>query len=82
MREVGYRTAEEVNVWKARCPITLFQQRLLERKLADQAEIEVIEAEVKALVEEGVRFAEQSPWPDLATATDHLYSRGEGCPHA
>lgn len=78
MRDAGYRTAEEVNDWKARCPIKLFKNRLLGDRLADEAEIEDIEAEVKSLMQEAVTFAEQSPWPDPATMTDHVYSQ-EGC---
>lgn len=81
MREVGYRTADEVNAWKARCPITLFEKRALQDQIVEQAELEKIQAEVKALVEEATQFAEQSPWPDPATAMSHLYSQ-EGCQHA
>ncbi len=69
---------EEVDAWKARCPIKLFSERLLGDKVVNGAEIEDIEAEVKSLIQEAVTFAEQSPWPDPATMTDHLYSQG-GC---
>jgi TPP-dependent pyruvate/acetoin dehydrogenase alpha subunit len=79
MREVGYRTAEEVNAWKARCPITLLKQRLLQGGLAGETDIAQVEAEVKALVAEATRFAEQSPKPELATVADHLYSSHGGC---
>lgn len=78
MRDAGYRTVEEVNDWKARCPIKLFKNRLLGDKVVDETEIEDIESEVKLLIQEAVTFAEQSTWPDPATMTDHLYSR-EGC---
>jgi 2-oxoisovalerate dehydrogenase E1 component len=82
MREAGYRTQEEVNAWRARCPVALFEQRLMEGTLVGEAELKAIEAEVKALVEDAARFAEQSPWPDPATAADHLYSGAEGGCHA
>jgi len=75
MREVGYRTPDEVNAWKARCPITLFEQRLLQDGVADQLEIERIEAEVGAIIADAARFAEESPKPDPATVADHLYSQ-------
>ena len=29
MRDAGYRTLEEIATWKARCPIKLFEDRLL-----------------------------------------------------
>jgi 2-oxoisovalerate dehydrogenase E1 component len=76
-REAGYRTVEEINAWKARCPITLFKQRLLQDYGAAEADLEAIEAQVREIVQEAVRFAQQSPRPDPATAADHLYSQEE-----
>ena len=78
MRDAGYRTTEEVDEWKARCPIALFKKGLLADKIVDEAEIEAVEAEVKTLMAEAVTYAEGSPWPDPATMTDHIYSQ-EGC---
>ena len=81
MREVGYRTPEEINAWKARCPIATFEQRLLQAGVVDGSEIEAIEAEIKANIADAARFAEESPKPDAATAADHLYSQ-TGCHYA
>jgi 2-oxoisovalerate dehydrogenase E1 component len=75
MRDAGYRTPDEVNAWKARCPITSFKERLVHESLATDAEIEALEAGARALVEEATAFAEQSPLPDPATVTLHLYSQ-------
>ncbi len=79
MREAGYRTTEEVNAWKARCPITTLKERLLQDRLADETEIEAIEADIQAMVEEAAQFADRSPWPDPTTVTNHLYSQEGGC---
>ena len=76
MRDSGYRTAEEVEDWKARCPIKRFAQRLMGEGAVGEEELARIDAEVQALVEEGLAFAESSPWPDPATATDHVYATG------
>jgi len=77
MRESGYRTPDEVTAWKARCPITSFKERLVHETLATEAEIQALEAGVRALVEEATALAEQSPLPDPATGTHHLYSQEE-----
>ncbi len=45
-----------------------------QRGAATQADLDQIEAEVKALVEEAAAFALNSPLPDPATVTDHVYS--------
>ena len=73
MRDTGYRTAAEVAEWRNRCPITTFAARLLEGSIATQSELDEINAEVVALAEEAVTFALNSPMPDPATVTDHVY---------
>ncbi len=75
MRDAGYRSAEEVAEWKARCPIQRFEKRLLDDSLAVQADLERTEAEIKELIEDAVSFAENSPWPDPSTVTDHVSAR-------
>jgi len=74
MGDFGYRTREEVEDWKARCPIQRFRQSLLEDSLASEAELQDIETEIAKAVEDAHQFAEKSPWPDAATATRYIYS--------
>lgn len=74
MRDAGYRTAEEVEAWKQRDPITNYRAKLLQKGVATDADFEQIEAEVKSLVDEAVEFAKNSPFPDPATVTEHIYS--------
>lgn len=76
MRDAGYRTVEEINAWKARDPIPMLRDRMLAGKKATSDDFEAIEAEVKGVVEEGLQFATNSPWPDPATVTDHIFSNG------
>jgi 2-oxoisovalerate dehydrogenase E1 component len=77
MRDAGYRTAEEIAEWRARDPIVRFGERLVAAGVAGQDELDAIQAEVKALIEEATAFAEGSPFPDPATMTDHVYSSAE-----
>jgi 2-oxoisovalerate dehydrogenase E1 component len=77
MRDTGYRTAEEIEAWKARDPIRCFREQLLIMGTASADEFESIEAEVRAVIEDGLNFATHSPWPDPATALDHIFSTGE-----
>ncbi len=82
MGDFTYRTREEVEQWKQRCPI----QRLRGAHPELAAEFDVIDAEVKTLVTESRAFAESSPVPEASIATTHVYSnqapataRGVGC---
>lgn len=74
MRDSGYRTQEEVELWKQRDPIKLFKTRLLDTGAANQAEIEKLEAELQKTAEEATAWARKSPLPDPSTLTDNLYS--------
>ena len=74
MGDFTYRTREDVDQWKRRCPIALFRERLLnEHKIVEDA-IKAIEADVAATVAEARQFAEGSPPPEAATAATHVYA--------
>lgn len=74
MRDAGYRTREEVEEWRGRDPIAAFGARLIADDLATQEDLDATEAEVVATVADALDFATNSPWPDPATATTHVYS--------
>ncbi len=69
-----YRTREEVDAWKARCPITTYEARLRAAGVIDDAAKATLEAEVGREVEDAVAFAESSPWESVDTLTRHVYS--------
>jgi len=68
MGDFTYRTRDEVAAWKERCPI----RRL--RESVDARRCDAIDAEIAQIVREAREFAEASPVPDPATATDHVYA--------
>ncbi len=74
MQDSGYRTREEVEQWKARCPISGFRRILLDGGTATEADLAPIDVEVRELIAEAVEFAEASSWPDPATATEHVFA--------
>jgi TPP-dependent pyruvate/acetoin dehydrogenase alpha subunit len=63
-----------VEEWKARSPIKRFREYLLAGGLADEDDLAGIDAEVKEIVEDALQFATASPWPEPASALDHVYS--------
>jgi pyruvate dehydrogenase E1 component alpha subunit len=58
-----YRTKEEVEEYKDRDPIEVVKEKLLSNFNMTALEIEAINDEIKNIVEESVKFAEESPWP-------------------
>jgi len=71
-----YRTKEEVRKWRERDPIGLVEKRLEERGI-DEAQIKSIRADAKALMDEAVKFAEESPDPDLSELLTDVYAGDE-----
>lgn len=71
MGDFTYRTREEVDAWKQRCPIARLKAAA-PKGLA--AALVAIETEVADLIRAAREFAESSPVPDATTATMHVYS--------
>ncbi|MFN2493552.1 MAG: pyruvate dehydrogenase (acetyl-transferring) E1 component subunit alpha [Pyrinomonadaceae bacterium] len=59
----NYRTRAEIELHQERDPIKLFSASLKEEKILDAQQFQKIEAEVKAEVDEALKFAEESPLP-------------------
>ena len=67
-----YRTMQELEEWKSRCPIQRFRGWLLAKGFASEQELAEVETRVRREIEEAVAFAEAAPQPDPATANDHV----------
>src|SRR5262249_11447464 len=63
MGDYTYRTREEVENWKAKCPIARFRASIIEKRMVATAELDAIDAEVQQEVEKVHQAAEASPWP-------------------
>lgn len=68
-----YRTKEEVDEYKDKDPIQQILQTILQQKHASQDEINGINGRVDDIVNESVKFAEESPWPDDDEVLKDIY---------
>jgi pyruvate dehydrogenase E1 component alpha subunit len=59
-----YRSKDEVEEYKERDPIDHCKNKLVNEFSVAEEEIEQINERIRQVVEECVRFAEESPWPD------------------
>ena len=69
-----YRTKEEVEQYKQRDPVEVVKQTILKKKLASEKDLEVIGERVAQQVEESVKFAEESNFPDPSEAFTDIYA--------
>ena len=73
MRDAGYRTQDEIDAWKTRDPITSLKAQMLAEGIATEADFDAIDADITAIVADALTFAQESPFPDPATATLFVY---------
>lgn len=70
-----YRSREEVEWWmKYRDPIKIFADKLIARGIFKKEELEAIEKNVDRIVEEAIKFAMESPYPDPSEVYEDVYS--------
>lgn len=69
-----YQPREEIDAWKERCPIPRLREAVLAEGLLDADALREIEAEASRVVEDAVRFAEESPYPLPEEALDDVYA--------
>ncbi len=67
-----YRTKEEIDRWKKKCPIISFT-RILKRDGISEDEINIIRKEIEIKVDEAVDFALKSKDPALDSIFDDIY---------
>jgi pyruvate dehydrogenase E1 component alpha subunit len=58
-----YRTKEEVDEYKSKDPIQIVLKAIKENNFATEEEISAIDKRIDGVVDQSVKFAEESPWP-------------------
>jgi len=69
-----YREKQEVEEWKKRDPIVLFEERLQGQGALNDTDVKGIEDEAAAEVAKAVEFAEAGSWEPIAELTRFVYS--------
>ena len=64
VRRGEYRTSEEISKWRERAPIGIHSQKLIDRGVLSEDEIDKIESNSKKEIEEAVEFARNSKFPE------------------
>ena len=69
-----YRSREEVDAWKTRCPILRFREHLLREGICTNEDLAAMDLKASADIEDAYRHAEESPEPRLEEVTDDVYA--------
>ena len=68
-----YRTEEEVEEWKKKCPIKFLRRHLTGEGLFTEEQLDEVENEIKTEIEQTEQFALNSPEPDPEEALEDVY---------
>jgi len=73
----AYRPKEEVENWLKKDPIPRFKAKLVEMSVLTEKEDEKLRRDAASAVEEGVKFAMESPFPEAEEALEDVYVEKE-----
>jgi len=68
-----YRTKREEKIWKERDPIIKLAKQLRDKAIISPDELKELQDEVNAKVDESIKFADESSWPELEELTKDIY---------
>jgi len=69
-----YRTQEEIESWKKKCPIKRFREKLIETDVLTIGKAQKIDQEAKKDIEDAVEFAMRSQEPKLQDLEEDVYA--------
>ena len=72
-----YRSKEEVEEYKSKDPLEQIHATIVAKKYADQKWFDSMDEKIKAIVEESVTFAEESPYPTAVELYTDVYVQND-----
>ena len=70
----AYRTKEEVNEWKKKCPIKRYNDYLIKEDIASARELTDLDKQAAADIDKAVEYAENSPEPRIENIFEDVYA--------
>jgi hypothetical protein len=75
-----YRSKEEVEEWRERDPIKAFSDRLVDEGVVTEDDVKEFDEQAIETIDEAVKFADNSPFPDLDSLYDDIYVFNDDVP--
>lgn len=69
-----YQPREEIKTWQAACPIPKLREDMLARGVISADELAAMERRIDAIVQDAIRFAEESPYPEPQEALEDVFA--------
>ncbi len=75
--DLGYRSEAEFAKWRKRCPLELYEKKLLRGKLITKKQAADLKKNIQNEIDEAVKFAKDSPFPSPEEAVSGVYCKQE-----
>jgi pyruvate dehydrogenase E1 component alpha subunit len=62
--DLGYRSEKEFLKWKKKCPIALFERKLIKNRILTFSQIDSFKQNIQLEINHAVSFAKKSPYPE------------------
>ena len=72
--DLGYRTEKDFLKWKSRCPIVLFEKKLIKDGILNFAQIGNFKQNIQIEINDAVSFAKNSPYPESKEMLSDIYA--------
>lgn len=69
-----YRTREQIECAKRRDPLHIYERRLVQLEIATQQDVDALDDPISDILDDAVRFADQSPNPPLEQRFENIHS--------
>ena len=69
-----YRTKEEVNEWKKKCPIKRMRKYLIDNNITDDAALDKLDKQAEQDIEEAIEYANNSPEPKIEDIFEDVFA--------
>jgi pyruvate dehydrogenase E1 component alpha subunit len=71
---ITYRTKQEMEEWRNRCPIARLRRHLLGAAIATGDQLEKIETQAQAMIAAAAQYGLDSPWPSPEEALEDVFA--------
>jgi TPP-dependent pyruvate/acetoin dehydrogenase alpha subunit len=72
----GYRSVEEVEAWKKKCPILRLEKHLLDKAIISESGLAAMKQNIVKEIDAAVEFAKNSPWPEDKELFEDVFAEG------
>jgi pyruvate dehydrogenase E1 component alpha subunit len=69
-----YRSKEDINTWKKKCPIEALEKRLTKGRVANKKQLEAIKEDIQQQINAAVEFAKEAEFPAIEEMYEDVYA--------